>query len=46
VINRGGKNENITYTKSGEVGGPEYKGDANSGREIYEKYQFGKATIK
>jgi len=46
VINKGGKIENITFTKRGEVGGPEYKGDAGSGRETYEKFQYGRATMK
>jgi hypothetical protein len=46
VDSKGGKNSNISYTKTAEVGGPEYAGDAQSGREKYEKFQFGRASIK
>lgn len=46
VANMGGNNANVSYSKSGEVGGPAYKGDAVSGRETYEKYQFGRASMK
>ncbi len=46
VITEGGKDENINYTKSSEVGGPEYRRDAIKRRAVYEKYQFGRAEVK
>ncbi len=46
VAAKGGKTENLSFSKNAKVGGPAYKGDWDLGREKYEKHQYSKAKIK